>query len=129
VVRRLLLTYLTITALVLVAVVVPLGVTFGRREHDRLVFDIDRDAQAVASLVEDALESGAAPPVRGVLADYRDTGGRIVVVDAEGISVADSDHPAGEPRDFSTRPEVPAARKWPPPRTWRTTRPPSTTFT
>jgi len=109
VVRRLLVTYLTITAFALAVVVVPLGVTFADREHDRLVFDIERDAQAVASLVEDALEAGTPPSVDAQLDAYRDSGGRIVVVDAEGISVADSDHPAGDRRDFSTRPEIAAA--------------------
>ena len=108
-VRRLLATYLTITAFVLAVVVVPLGLVFADREHDRLVFDIERDAQAVASLVEDSLEAGTAPAIEGVLTDYAGTGGRIVVVDGEGVSVADSDRPGGERRDFSTRPEIAAA--------------------
>jgi signal transduction histidine kinase len=107
--RRLLATYLTITAFVLAAVVIPLGRTFDDREQDRLVFDIERDAQAVASLSEDALEAGQAPAIDAALADYADTGGRIVVVDSRGISVADSDRPGAEPRDFSTRPEFAAA--------------------
>ena len=50
--RRLLLTYLTITAFTLVIVVVPLGLTFATRERDRLLFDLERDAQAVASRSE-----------------------------------------------------------------------------
>jgi signal transduction histidine kinase len=107
--RRLLATYLTITAFVLAAVVIPLGRTFDDREQDHLLFDIERDAQAVASLSEDALEAGEAPPIGATLADYADTGGRIVVVDSRGISVADSDRPGAEPRDFSTRPEFAAA--------------------
>jgi signal transduction histidine kinase len=109
VVRRLLATYLTITAFVLAVVVVPLGLTFADREHDRLVFDIERDAQAVASLVEDDLEAGTAPSIDAVLADYAGSGGRIVVVDGQGVGLVDSDRPAAEPRDFSTRPEIAAA--------------------
>jgi signal transduction histidine kinase len=109
VVRRLLATYLTITAFVLAVVVVPLGLVFADRENDRLVFDIERDAQTVASLVEDALEAGTIPVIDQVMADYADTGGRIVVVDGEGVSVADSDRPTSERRDFSTRPEIVAA--------------------
>ena len=108
-VRRLLATYLTITAFALAVVVIPLGLTFADREHDRLVFDIERDAQAVASLVEDALEAGAEPDIDRVLRDYAGTGGRIVVVGTDGISVADSDRLSGDPRDFSTRPEIAAA--------------------
>ena len=107
--RRLLATYLTITALALAVVVVPLGRVFADREHDRLVFDIERDAQAVASLVEDDLEEGRSPEIRPVLADYAKSGGRIVVVDRDGISVADSQHLDRAPRDFSTRPEIIAA--------------------
>lgn len=107
--RRLLATYLTITAFVLAAVVIPLGRTFAEREQDRLVFDIERDAQAVVSLTEDALESGQPPAIDALLTRYAGTGGRIVVVDTAGISIADSDRPGGEPRDFSTRPEIAAA--------------------
>ena len=107
--RRLLGTYLTVTALALAVVMLPLGAIFADREHDRLVFDIERDAQSVASLVEDALEAGTAPKIDAVLLDYADSGGRIVVVDADGASVADSERLGGQPRDFSTRPEIAAA--------------------
>jgi signal transduction histidine kinase len=107
--RRLLVTYLTITSLVLAIVVIPLGMVFAERERDRLVFDIERDAQAVASLVEDSLEEGSAPTIDSVLADYDRRGGRIVVVDRAGVTVADSDTSAPPPRDFSTRPEIAAA--------------------
>jgi signal transduction histidine kinase len=104
--RRLLATYLTITALTLAVVVIPLGRVFADRERARLTYEIEHDAQAVASLVEDDLEAGTAPSIELTLTDYRATGGRIVVVDADGVSVADSDAPDGSPRDFSTRPEI-----------------------
>ena len=107
--RRLLVTYLTITALTLAVVVVPLGRVFADREQSRLTFAIERDAQAVASLVEDDLEAGVTPSVDATLTGYRNTGGRIVVVDTDGVSVADSDDPSAPPRDFSTRPEIVAA--------------------
>jgi signal transduction histidine kinase len=107
--RRLLVTYLTITALTLAAVVIPLGRTFADRERDRLTFDVERDAQTVASLVEDALEAGTTPAIDAVLTGYGERGGRIVVVDRDGISVADSDDIGGTARDFSTRPEIDAA--------------------
>ena len=108
--RRLVLTYLAITALALTAFVVPLGLTFARRERERLYFDIERDAMAVASLAEDALEQGTPPPVGPLLAKYRaETDGRIVVVDRRGLSVADSDEPGGPAEDFTLRPEIAAA--------------------
>jgi signal transduction histidine kinase len=108
--RRLLVTYLGITVFALAALAIPLGLTFARRERDRLYFDIERDAAVVASTVEDALEAGTVPEIEAVLDDYRDqTDGRIVVVDLQGVSVADSDDPSGPPRDYSTRPEIAGA--------------------
>jgi signal transduction histidine kinase len=107
--RRLLLTYLTITALVLVSVVVPLGRIFADRERDQLTFDIERDTQAVASRVEDALEAGQPPSIDRTLTDYRKLGGRVVVVNRQGVSVVDSGDLGGASRDFSTRPEIATA--------------------
>ncbi len=108
--RRLLLSYLTITAFVLVVLVAPLGITFAARERDRLEVAIERDASAVASLAEEALEHGQPlDPVRPVLEQYAAGGGRIVIVDPRGISMEDSDAPGQPARDFSTRPEIQAA--------------------
>lgn len=107
--RRLLITYLTITALTLVVVVVPLGQIFAHREHDRLTFDIERDAQNIASLVEDHLEVGADPQIDDVAKSYKALGGRILVVNKAGLGVVDSDHLGEEHRDFATRPEIIAA--------------------
>jgi len=107
--RRLLIAYLSITAFALVVVVIPLGLTFASRERDRLSFYLERDAVAVASQSEDSLEAGHRPDLHRVFANYHVAGGRIVVVDAAGRSVADS--AAGVPlgRDFATRPEIAAA--------------------
>lgn len=106
--RRLLLTYLTITAFTLIVVVVPLGLTFASRERTQLRFDVERDAQAVSSLVEDDLENGREPDLRSVFTRYDVPGARILVVDETGHSVADSDR-ADLGRDYSTRPEIAAA--------------------
>ena len=106
--RRLLFTYLTITAFTLVMVVVPLGITFSTRERDRLVFDVERDAQSVASRVEDDLENGRNPDLADVFAAYDVEDARILVVDENGDSVADSEgRTLG--RDYSTRPEIASA--------------------
>jgi signal transduction histidine kinase len=108
--RRLLATYLTITALALAALAVPLGLSFAHRERDRLYVDIERDAIVIASLAEDSLEEDATPQVGAVLADYRQrTTGRVIVVDRDGVSVADSDGPDAVGRDYSTRPEIRSA--------------------
>ena len=109
--RRLLLTYVSLTAVVLAVLVVPLGVVNARNEQRDLSAKVERDAVAVASLAEDALEAGSPRPVPALraLADryLARTGGRIVVVDADGTSVVDPSAPTG--RSFSTRPEIRAA--------------------
>jgi signal transduction histidine kinase len=108
--RRLLLSYLSITAFVLLIIQVPLGVIFARAERDRLVAAVERDATVLATVVEDTLEAGATGGLDPVAAGYQDrTGGRAVIVDRQGVTVADSDPPAPGRRDLSTRPEITAA--------------------
>ena len=108
--RRLLLSYLTITAVVLVVLVTPLGITFAARERDRLEVAIERDATAIASLAEEALENGQPlDAVRPAIERYASGGGRIVIVDPRGFSLEDTDAPGEPSRDFSTRPEIQAA--------------------
>jgi signal transduction histidine kinase len=108
--RRLLLSYLSITAFVLVIIELPLGITFARAERDRLVAAVERDATVLATVVEDTLEAGATSGLDPVAAGYQErTGGRVVLVDRAGITVADSDPPAPGRRDLSTRPEIAAA--------------------
>jgi signal transduction histidine kinase len=109
--RRLLLSYLTITALVLMILEIPLALSYDHIARDRLSTEIERDARDVAADVQGALaaDSGAGrapPPDLDAVADrYQNTvGGRVVVVDADGRSLADTDGPTA--RDFSTRPEI-----------------------
>lgn len=100
------LSYLAIALFVLVVLEVPLGISYARSQHERLSVDVERDAVTIASLVEDQLQFGAAE-VDPDLGDYPDrTGGRVVITDANGISVHDAGDPGGERRDFSTRPEI-----------------------
>jgi signal transduction histidine kinase len=95
---------------VLLIIEVPLGVTFARAERDRLVAAVERDATVLATVVEDTLEAGATSGLDPVAAGYQDrTGGRVVIVDRNGITVADSDPPAPGRRDLSTRPEIAVA--------------------
>ena len=106
--RRLLLTYLTITAFTLVIVVVPLGLTFATRERDRLLFDLERDAQAVASRSEVYLEENRPPDLAEIFRKFKVDGARILVVDRHGRAVADSE-PGSLNRDYISRPEVASA--------------------
>lgn len=105
--RRLLAGYLTITVIVLVLLMVPLGVFYSQRERERLAADVEHDANVIATLYEDDLEDGTA--LDPTPADtYEDrTGARVVVVDSAGISQVDT--AAEVNRDFSTRPEFESA--------------------
>ncbi len=109
--RRLLASYLVLTIVVLVSLEVPLAVVNARNEQQDLTAKVERDAFAAASLAEDALQSGTRPPaLQALAARYRrETGGRMVIVDRRGQSIADS-HPtvAGE-RSFGSRPEIASA--------------------
>ena len=110
--RRLLAGYLSLALVVLVALEVPLAVTYRRSEQSDLSAKVERDAVAVASLSEDLLQSsvGTSTPLAQLAARYaEDTGGRVVVVDRRGVSLVDG---AGAPgRDLSTRPEIATALK------------------
>ncbi|MGE0306806.1 MAG: ATP-binding protein [Acidimicrobiia bacterium] len=105
--KRLILSYLAVTVLVLVLLEVPFAVFYAQRELDRLTAGVERDASVIATIYEDDLEAGR-PPDPQPAQRYADrTGARVVVVDTRGISVVDTAQTA--PRDFSTRPEVAAA--------------------
>ena len=103
--RRLLLGYLGLTALVLLVLEVPLGVTFARRERDALVADVRRDTESIARFATGPLAEEDYGPLGNVVLGYEQaTGGRVVVTDADGRSVADSTGTPG--RSFASRPEV-----------------------
>jgi len=108
--RRLLASYLTITIVTLLLLVVPLGRTFASRERDRLLRDIEQDATVIAGLSEDALEANTLPDIAPTLSAYAaDPGGRILVVDSSGRSVADSDTESPIGTSFRNRPEIMSA--------------------
>ena len=107
--RRLLASYLTLAAIVLLALEIPLAVVFARHERQDLTQKVERDAVALASLFEDSLEAGGpgvaaavAPQAEAYTTTYK---GRVVVVTAAGESVADTSQPDGDPRSFASRPE------------------------
>jgi signal transduction histidine kinase len=102
--RRLVLSYLAITMIVLIILEIPLGIFYSQREEERLTADVERDAVVLASFYEDVLHFGFAPDPTPAEDYAARTGSRIVVVDTGGISVLDTE--AAPARDFSTRPEV-----------------------
>jgi signal transduction histidine kinase len=110
--RRLLLSYLSLTLVVLAVLEVPLGVTYARNERRDLEGKVERDAVTVASLSEGVLEGRGETSVaslRAVAQRYRsDTGGRVVVVGPRGNAVVDSNPIPGD-TSFASRPEIAAA--------------------
>jgi signal transduction histidine kinase len=109
--RRLLFSYLGLALLVLAVLEIPLGIVNGRNERSDLTTKVERDASFLASFAEDALEEGNRPRALAVAAlDYsKRNGSRVVVVNRRGVSVIDTNPPAGGPRTFATRPEIAAA--------------------
>lgn len=109
--RRVLLAYLTLTAVVLLILEVPLGITYRDRQLDDLRAGVQADAVVLASFAEDGLESGrgASEALRSLATSYtKRTGGRVVVVDGSGSAVLDTEPRPGDatPRDFASRPEI-----------------------
>lgn len=108
--RRLVLSYVLLAAFVLVVVELPLGLTYAARAQDRLLADIERDARVLGGLVEERVEAGDGAAVATIAEQYADqSDGRVVVTDAEGIALVDTERPGEAPRDFSTRPEIATA--------------------
>ncbi len=102
--RRLVLSYLAITVIVLLLLELPLAIVYQQREFDRLTADVERDATVMATIYEDVLESDFVPDP-GPADDYASsTGARVVIVGLDGISIVDTTREVE--RDFSTRPEV-----------------------
>ena len=90
--RRLLLSYLTITVLVLLLLEIPLGVSYARAERRRIATGVQHDALALAFRAEDRLEANDVPALRAIAVEgRRRVGGRVVIVDKHGTAVADSD--------------------------------------
>ena len=105
--RRLVLSYVSITLFVLVVLEVPLAVVFARKERADLVAGVRQDALVVALLAEEHLEGDAVVDLQEIVDRYeRDAGGRVVIVDARGSAIADSDPFEPDARAFSSRPEV-----------------------
>ncbi len=112
--RRLLLSYLSLTVVVLAMLEVPLGFVNARGERAQLSAKVERDAVTLASLAESTVEGDAGtsnlPALQSVARDYAaDTAGRVVIVDDRGVALVDSTPPAPGRRSFATRPEFAAA--------------------
>jgi signal transduction histidine kinase len=104
--RRLLVSYLVLTLVTLVALMVPLAVTYEKRARENLEAGLTRDAFVLAAYVEDTLEQTKVTDLGAVATNYQQrTGARVVIVDRNGDVLADSSPPIEGPRNFADRPE------------------------
>ncbi len=92
--RRLIVAYVTLTAFALALLATPLGITFAHREHDRLLFDAEHDADTVAAMIDDPLEARTPLPTAAIAASAQRTHAHVVIVDVHGIVVFDSASPS-----------------------------------
>ncbi len=112
--RRLLISYLSLMVFVLLALELPLGLSFANAEHRRLTSQVQTDSYALAMRVGEAMTDSAAPVGLDRIARsfHRQTGMRAVVVDATGAVVATSgahEPPVGT--NLSREPEIAAAAR------------------
>lgn len=105
--RRLVLSYLVISVIVLIMLQIPLAVFYGQREEERFIANAERDAVVLGSFYQDALERGFSPDTLAADDYSARTQARVVLVNTAGISVFDTG--SDQRRDFSTRPEVETA--------------------
>jgi signal transduction histidine kinase len=104
--RRLLLSYLVLTLLTLLVLMVPLAVTYDKRARENLEAGLTRDAFVLAAYVEDTLAQTNPADLKGVASSYQQrTDARVVIVDRNGDVLADSSPPVDGPRNFADRPE------------------------
>jgi signal transduction histidine kinase len=102
--RRLLLSYLAVTVVILLLLEIPLAVFYAQRELERLTADVERDASVIATVYEDDLEAGRTLDPAPAERYTARTGARVVIVDTRGVSLVDTEQPPQ--RDLSTRPEI-----------------------
>src|SRR5262249_25857072 len=112
--RRLLVSYLTITAFVLIVLAVPLGLSYANSEERNLVSDVQQDAFRLASRAQEALKSLPAERIQAKLqsiavAYARSHRGDAVIVDERGVVLADSNRGRALGKDYSKEPDVEVA--------------------
>lgn len=105
--KRVLLGLLAVLLFVLIVLSIPIGVMVGDREREHLLALVVADAQEIAASVDGWLLGVGTVDGTEIVERYEvERDGRVVVVDAEGVAVADSgDGRAGE-EDFRNRPEI-----------------------
>jgi signal transduction histidine kinase len=109
----LIVSYIALAAVVLASLEIPLGIQYGRSERNNLEGRITQDALTMGTFAEGTLERGLTTPPSGlarVARSYQSSrGGRVVIVDAKGLSLLDTKPPFPGRRSFATRREFVSA--------------------
>jgi signal transduction histidine kinase len=113
VIRRILLGYLGLVVVVLAALEVPLGVQNARTERRDLETKVERDATTIAAVAQEPLRRTTVRRLDALAAlafQYRrETGGRVVIVNAYGRALIDTNPRSAGAESFASRPEIKAA--------------------
>ncbi|MDC0770999.1 sensor histidine kinase [Streptomyces sp. HD] len=108
--RRLLYSYLGLALLVLAGLEIPLGYLYARGETSRFSQTVERDATMLAEVTEESIEEGNLAELPALIGDYTArTGGRVVVVDRNGIVLAASGTTVRTGTDLSAQPDIATA--------------------
>jgi signal transduction histidine kinase len=108
--RRLLVSYLGLTLLILLALEIPLALSYRDREVDSVVSRMERDAFVLSTFAEDSLDGSDDLRLKALADEYQDrTGVRVVFVDANATLRADTAPESEGPRSFSSRVEIQSA--------------------
>ncbi|MFE4967401.1 sensor histidine kinase [Streptomyces sp. NPDC056660] len=108
--RRLLLSYLSLMALVLLALEVPFGFVYARNELNRFSHTAELGAVTLASVCEEKLEHGRASDLPEFARDYaRRTGSGVVITDRGGTVLTDSADATAVGTNLSSQPDIATA--------------------
>jgi signal transduction histidine kinase len=103
--RRLLLSYLSLAAVVLLLLEVPLGVSYASNQRRDQLTRLEHDASYVGSFAQDAVQGGLDARLRTYARNYADEAdAQIAIVDRHGLVLADSS--ARLPKSLGSRPEI-----------------------
>ncbi|TPQ18249.1 sensor histidine kinase [Streptomyces sporangiiformans] len=109
--RRLLLSYLSLAAFVLLCLEIPLGIVYSRAERERIVNSANDEAESVSAFASLSVASGREGELTERVEHCAERiGGQVVILDAQGDLLATSDPLSGEEeRGLASHPEVAAA--------------------
>ncbi|MEY4130973.1 MAG: hypothetical protein RLZZ31_1097 [Actinomycetota bacterium] len=104
--RRIVTAFLVMTAIILAALEIPLAFEYRTNLTGELKSALEREAFALSSRIETELAASDSTAVISESVTFANSSSaRVVVVDANGKSVVDTEDPAANSRDFSNRPE------------------------